>query len=121
MKLHNYETGDFIRVATLDEYKLSVAASKIDGGAGVITVDGVRCYVQGEPDTTEATETTETAANGAASACGDPDCTDGVVDGGEYLSHAGDIGNYFYDCPVCRPGVVDEIPGIDEAMEYVGF
>lgn len=51
MKLHNYETGDFIRVATLDEYKLSVAASKIDGGAGVITVDGVRCYVEGEPET----------------------------------------------------------------------
>lgn len=50
MKLHNYETGDYIRIATLDEYKLSVAASKCDGGAGVITVDDVRCYVEGEPE-----------------------------------------------------------------------
>lgn len=122
MKLHNYETGDFIRVAILDEYKLSVAASKIDGGAGVITVDGVRCYVEGEPDTTEATETTETAANGAASACGDPDCTDGVVDGGEYYTHSGGIAQLFYDCPVCRPGVLDELPMPDETFDrYIPF
>lgn len=50
MTLHNYETGESIRPATLDEYKLSVAASKCDGGAGVITVDNVRCYVEGEPE-----------------------------------------------------------------------
>ena len=66
-------------------------------------------------------EITDTAVTATTSPCGDPDCTNGVVDGGEYLSHAGDIGNIFYDCPVCRPGVVDEIPGIDEAMEYIGF
>lgn len=45
--LHNYETGDFIRVATTDELAASVAAAEIDGGAGVITVDGIRCYVLG--------------------------------------------------------------------------
>lgn len=49
MTLHNYETGEAIRTATLDEYELSVAASKVDGGAGVITVGDVRCYVEGEP------------------------------------------------------------------------
>lgn len=48
--LHNYETGDFIRVATTDEFSASVAAAEIDGGAGVITVDGVRCYVSGEAE-----------------------------------------------------------------------
>ena len=33
--LRNYETGDFIRVATTDEYTMSVAAAAVDGGAGV--------------------------------------------------------------------------------------
>lgn len=50
INLCEYETGNIIRTATVDEYKLSVAASKIDGGAGVITIDGVRCYVEGEPE-----------------------------------------------------------------------
>ena len=48
MDLHNYETGEFIRPATTDELRLSIDASTRDGGAGVITVDGVRCYVIGE-------------------------------------------------------------------------
>ena len=50
MKLHNYETGDFIRTATTEELKRSIDAATRDGGAGVITVDGVRCYVEGEPE-----------------------------------------------------------------------
>jgi hypothetical protein len=48
MDLHNYETGEFIRTATTDELKRSIDASTRDGGAGVITVDGVRCYVLGD-------------------------------------------------------------------------
>jgi len=66
-------------------------------------------------------EITDTAVTATTSPCGDPDCTNGVVDGGEYYTHSGGIAQLFYDCPVCRPGVVDEIPGIDEAMEYIGF
>ena len=52
MDLHNYETGEFIRTATMDELKRSIDASTRDGGAGVIIVDGVRCYVLGEETTT---------------------------------------------------------------------
>ena len=51
MELHNYETGEFIRRATLQELNDSIAASLRDGLAGVITVNGVRCYVAGEFDT----------------------------------------------------------------------
>lgn len=50
VNLRNYETNEIIRPATRADYRLSYAASKVDGGAGVITVDGVRCYVEGEPD-----------------------------------------------------------------------
>lgn len=104
--LRNYETGDFIRVATTDEYTMSVAAAAVDGGAGVITVDGIRCYVEGEP----------------ASPCGDPDCADGVVDGGEYYTHSGGIAQLFYDCPVCRPGAIGEPPMPDELRDrYIPF
>lgn len=69
MKLHNYETGDFIRMATLAEYESSVAASKIDGGAGVITIDGVRCYVDGEPEQAEESQTVEWMSERHEAAC----------------------------------------------------
>lgn len=44
--LHNYKTGEAIRPATAAELAASIEAAKSDGGAGVITVDGVACYVQ---------------------------------------------------------------------------
>lgn len=43
--LHDYETGEAIRCAAGVEAQESRAAES-DGGAGVITVDGRRCYVQ---------------------------------------------------------------------------
>ena len=43
--LHDYETGDFLRPATSAEAAESRAAAALDGGAGVIRVDGRRCYV----------------------------------------------------------------------------
>jgi hypothetical protein len=43
--LIDYHTGLSIRVATEAEYLESVAAAEDDGGAGVIEVDGVLCYV----------------------------------------------------------------------------
>lgn len=43
--LYNYRTGDFIREATDEECKNSYEASKTDGGAGCILVDGVICFV----------------------------------------------------------------------------
>jgi hypothetical protein len=50
--LMRYEDGGYIRKATEDETAESIAAAKIDGGAGAITVeiDGedVTCYVVGE-------------------------------------------------------------------------
>ena len=48
MDLYNYETGEFIRPATTDELKRSIDASTRDGGAGVIMIDGVRCYAIGD-------------------------------------------------------------------------
>ena len=44
--LCNYRTGDEIRPATQDEQEASRAAAETDGGAGVIEVDGVFCYVE---------------------------------------------------------------------------
>lgn len=44
--LRNYKTGEAIRPATADELAASREAAKHDGGAGVITVDGVACYVE---------------------------------------------------------------------------
>lgn len=56
------------------------------------------------------------------SPCGDPDCADGVVDGGEYYTHSGGIAQLFYDCPVCRPGAIDEPPMPDELRDrYIPF
>ncbi len=46
--LNNYGTGETIREATLKEMLLSVEAAANDGGAGVIEVGGVRCYVDGD-------------------------------------------------------------------------
>jgi hypothetical protein len=46
MSLFNYDTGTYIRPATQAELEASREAAKSDGGAGVITVDGVRCYVE---------------------------------------------------------------------------
>ena len=43
--LINYSTGDIVRPATADELRESIDAAKIDGGAGVIDVDGRSCYV----------------------------------------------------------------------------
>lgn len=45
MKLIDYNTNETIRVATDAEHAASLAAAEIDGGAGVIDVDGRRCYV----------------------------------------------------------------------------
>lgn len=42
--LIDYDTGETIRAATEDELAESIEASKTDGGAGVILVDGRRCY-----------------------------------------------------------------------------
>lgn len=47
-ELYNYETGEYIRPATIEELRESMDAATRDGGAGVITVDGVRCYALGE-------------------------------------------------------------------------
>ena len=46
--LVNYQTNETIRAATHEEMTRSVEQAKRDGGAGVIEVDGVPCYVQGE-------------------------------------------------------------------------
>jgi len=43
--LHAYDTGEELRDATGEELAASVEAARHDGGAGVIRVDGVRCYV----------------------------------------------------------------------------
>jgi hypothetical protein len=43
--LYAYETGEFIRSATFEEYRESVEQAIHDGGCGVIDVDGMRCFV----------------------------------------------------------------------------
>lgn len=45
-RLYDYETAEYIRAATDAESVASYEQSQRDGGAGVITVDGRRCYVQ---------------------------------------------------------------------------
>ncbi len=42
----NYRTGDWIRNATAAEADASREAAITDGGAGVIEIDGVACYVE---------------------------------------------------------------------------
>jgi len=44
--LKNYATGQTIRPATQAEQRASAQAAESDGGAGVIVVDGVACYVE---------------------------------------------------------------------------
>ena len=44
-ELRAYDTGEYIREATPAERLASIDAAHWDGGGGVITVDGVRCYV----------------------------------------------------------------------------
>lgn len=44
--LYRYDDSTAIRNATADELAASKTAAESDGGAGVITVDGVDCYVQ---------------------------------------------------------------------------
>jgi hypothetical protein len=44
--LVDYRTGETIRKASVAELRASRAAAATDGGAGVINVDGVSCYVQ---------------------------------------------------------------------------
>lgn len=45
--LRAYDTAEYIREATEEETIESLEAARTDGGAGVITVDGRRCYVEG--------------------------------------------------------------------------
>lgn len=49
MDLMRYSDATTIRAATIDEAWASVYAAESDGGAGVIEVDGVDCYVEGDP------------------------------------------------------------------------
>jgi hypothetical protein len=49
MTLTDYNTAETIRAATIEEWAQSILASERDGGAGVIRVDGVSVYVEGEP------------------------------------------------------------------------
>jgi hypothetical protein len=50
MNLISYTTNETIRAATIAEALESIAAARIDGGAGIIEADGIACYV----DATEA-------------------------------------------------------------------
>ena len=43
--LYDYKTGNIIRNATEAELQQSIEAAKHDGGAGVIKVEQVSCYV----------------------------------------------------------------------------
>lgn len=43
--LHDRDTGEAIRPATAAELAASIEAAQTDGGAGIISVGGRRCYV----------------------------------------------------------------------------
>lgn len=87
--LHNYQTGDFIREATEAEYRASVAAADLDGGAGVIEVDGVGCWVSGELPMSDAERTLiREAAEGLAASH-----IDGVESAGGFAK-AGDAASF---------------------------
>jgi hypothetical protein len=45
-QLYSYQTGERIREATPAELAASIDAAADDGGAGVILVDGRRCFVR---------------------------------------------------------------------------
>jgi hypothetical protein len=49
MTLHNYKTGEILRLATTEEWAASVDAALHDGGRGVIDIDGQPVYVDGDP------------------------------------------------------------------------
>lgn len=57
--LRNYGTAEVIREATLEEMALSVEAAEMDGGAGVIDVEGTSCYVDGDRIEVDCDETSE--------------------------------------------------------------
>ncbi len=44
--LHDYESGMYARPATKAQAEASAAAALVDGGYGIIQVDGVSCFVQ---------------------------------------------------------------------------
>jgi hypothetical protein len=43
--LCDFETGESLRNATVEELTLSVEAAADDGGVGIIEVDGRHCYI----------------------------------------------------------------------------
>ena len=43
--VHDYQTGNALRLATEDELRSSIDAAQRDGGAGVIEIDGRLCFV----------------------------------------------------------------------------
>lgn len=45
-RLMRYADANYLRDATNEEWEASVEAAKHDGGAGVIKVEGVSCYVE---------------------------------------------------------------------------
>lgn len=44
--LRDFNTTDYLRPATEQELEASREAARHDGGAGVIIVDGRKCYVE---------------------------------------------------------------------------
>jgi len=42
--LLNYSDAEYIRPATKEEYEASIAQAQVDGGGGVIRIDGLSCY-----------------------------------------------------------------------------
>ena len=45
-RLFDYATGDYVRPATAAEVRASKAAAKVDGGAGVLTINGRRVWAE---------------------------------------------------------------------------
>lgn len=84
MVLCTKETGTILREATFEEYQQSMMAAMEDGGEGVIIVDELRCYVEGEPLT-----------------CDNPDCSGGYVDAGDYVAHTGEVCTRYIPCSEC--------------------
>lgn len=50
MILHDYRTGEAIRLATIEGWQRCCAAAADDGGRGVIEIDERSVYVEGDPD-----------------------------------------------------------------------
>lgn len=43
--------------------------------------------------------------------CEDPRCENGYIEGGEYVTHTGEVDTHYWPCPVCvRANDYDEIP-----------